>query len=348
MKKVLINLSISLGSILFLFILFEIGFRIVESIQKARAGDKIWAVYDPDLGYRLRPNFADFNSDGLRDDPVDSVKTKFRLLLLGDSVPFYGDDIHDTFPGHLESILNSDSSLTPTEVINAGVKGYTNYQELVYLKKYGLKFKPDLVGVSFILNDLHKFLHQFEVKDGKIVGETYQFTKEAVKGVQSPLYQIARKSHFLVWLRRKLSIFESLVEFETKKGFTFDYRPDFNTAWQDKPWVDIERQMAEMVQLGKENGFRVFLVAFPFGEQLREDYLAKDYEYTTKPQRKLKEICQKLDIPYLDLFNDIDRKKHLLADEIHLTKEGRILVARKIAEFLKENQLIPKRQSTAE
>lgn len=340
--KYLKNIGISLLSLFILFILFELGFRVIEKLGSSNNPNQIWAIYDPDLGYRSRPNFADFNGDGLRDDPIDCIKTRFRLLLLGDSVPFYGDNINDTYVGRLETRLNSEPQLVSVEVINAGIKGYTNYQELLYLKKYGLKFQPDLVGVSFVLNDCHKFLHQFEVKDGKIVGDTYHFTEDAVQTVKSPLYQIARKSHFLVWMRRKLSVFEKIVEFKTGGGFTFDYRPDFKTAWDDQSWIDIEEQMTEMVSLGKQNGFKVFLVVFPFGEQLRKDYLEKDFNYVTKPQQKLKSICDRLDIPCLDLFDQLDRKEHLLDDEIHLTKEGRELASKKIAEFLENHDLIPR------
>ncbi len=331
-------------SLVILFVVFEVGFRLIGTMGKwvhSFTGKEIWAIYDKDLQYRLRPDYEDHNSDGLRSGPIDPVKTKFRILMLGDSIPYYGDSISDTYVGRLEKKLNKIPKIVPTEVLNAGTKGYTTYQELIYLKKYGLNFKPDVVGISFCLNDLHKFLHQFEVQNGKIVGNTYQMTKEAVNTVDSPIYQLAHKSRFLVWLRRKLSIFGNIIDLKTKDGFTFDYRPDFNPAWKDKPWDLIDELLDEMVQIGKKKGFRVFLVAFPFGEQLRDDYLSRDIAYVTKPQRKLKSICKKHDIAYLDLFNYLEREKHLLDDDIHLTKEGKKLVATKIAAFLKGNDFVP-------
>lgn len=331
-------------SLIMLFVVFEVGFRLISTLGKwgyGLMGKEIWAIYDKDLQYRLRPNYKDHNSDGLRDDPISPIKSKFRILMLGDSIPYYGDSISDTYVGRLELKLNKIPKIVPTEVINAGTKGYTTYQELVYLKKYGLNFKPDVVGISFCLNDLHKFLHRFEVKNRKIVGNTYQMTKEAVKTVDSPIYQLARKSQFLVWLRRKLSIFGNIIDLKTKDGFTFDYRPDFNPAWKDKPWNMIDELITELVQIGKQNEFKIFIVIFPFGEQLRQDYQERDYNYVTKPQRRLKSICEKHDIAYLDLFNDLDRKEHLLDDDIHLTRQGRKLVAAKIAAFLKQNGFIP-------
>lgn len=346
-RGLVVNIGLSIASLLILFAVFELGFRAVEAMgNNEQNANESWAIYDQDLGYRPRPNYADYNSDGLRDDPIDPVKTKFRILMLGDSVAYYGDSIEDTYVGQLESKLNADSELVPTEVINAGVRGYTNYQELIYLKKYGLEFKPDLVGVGFVMNDLHKYLHQFRVENGEIVGE-YFFVDEAVQSVDSPVYRLARKSHFLVWLRQKLGIFESLIEIYSQNGYTFEYRPDFNTAWQEESWATVEVQLKEMVRLGEIHGFRVFIIIFPFGEQMREDYLTKDYNYVITPQRQLMDICESLKIVCLDLFSVLDRDEHLEADDIHLTKPGKTVVAEKVTEFLKKHHLIPT-QTTAD
>jgi sugar phosphate isomerase/epimerase len=92
--------------------------------------------------------------------------------------------------------------------------------------------------------------------------------------------------------------------------------PDFNAAWQEAPWRDVETQLGEMMALGRERGFRVFLVAFPFGEQLRPDYLARNREYVTYPQRKLAEITGRLGIPYLDLFPVLDLAQDFDRDRI--------------------------------
>ncbi len=349
MKKFLQKIALCILTLLTVFAILEIGFRMTnksKKILKSANGKETWAIYDEDIGYRLRPNYGDCNSDGLRDDPISIEKKMFRILFLGDSIAYYGDSISDTYVGHLESKLNADSELVPTNVINAGIRGYTNYQELVFLKKYGLKYKPDLVGVSFCLNDLHKFLHVFEFEEDKVVGKNYQFSKEAVESNRGLFYKTAKKSQFLVWLRRRLSIFDAMIKYKRDKGYTFDYRTDFNTAWKDGPWELIEEQLQEMVVLGEKHGFRVFLVVFPFGEQLREDYLKRDYQYVIKPQRKLKTICEKLNIAFLDLFNEFDREKHLFDDLIHLTKHGREMVADRIAIFLKQKKMIPSNHSS--
>jgi lysophospholipase L1-like esterase len=332
------NLAVLAITAVLLFGACEITIRLIQSHRQI---EESWAIHDQDVGYRLRPGFRDVSADGLRDDPVETPKQRFRILMLGDSLAFNGDDKDDTFPAHLERALRMDARLASAEVLNAGVQGYTNYQELVYLRKYGIRFEPDLVGVAFVLNDLHRILTEFQIEDGKIVGEKYMFSDTAVQAVDSPLYQLARKSRFLVWLRHRLSVFDDLIDVYVGQGFTFDYRPDFNTAWREEPWRDIEAQLGEMVRLGRERGFGVFLVAFPFGEQMRPDYLARDREYVLYPQRKLAEITARLGIAYLDLFDALDPKADLEADRIHLTKRGRVAAGERIARFLIQQDLVP-------
>ena len=93
---------------------------------------------------------------------------------------------------------------------------------------------------------------------------------------------------------------------------------------------------------GKLHNFRVFLVAFPFGDQYRNDYLERDRDYVLKPQRRLREICARLAIPYLDLYAKLDVERDLETDGIHLTAAGRRRVGTLAADFLVARGLVPK------
>lgn len=316
------------------FLLCELGFRVVEKIQLARAGE-LWAVYDADLGWRLNPEYGDHNTFGLRDRPITPKDGRERIVFLGDSVLYYGDAVDDTLVGHLRTELDSVIGPDAVDIVNAGVKGYTNWQELRFLELHGLALEPDLVGVGFVLNDCYRMLHQFRVEDGKIVGRGYDFSDEAVSA-ESWLRRTLRSSHFLVWLRRRLSAIDGVPAGE----FTFDRRPDFSAAWLDEPWLAIEFQLRQMVELGQAHGFGVFLVAIPFGDQYREEYLGRDRDYVLKPQRKLAEICGRLGIPHLDLHPLLDARTDIDLDRIHLTSSGREKAAARIAEFICEQELL--------
>ena len=336
-RPLLRRVALLFFGILIAFVLGEIGFRVVESTQLARAGE-LWAVYDETLGWLPNPKYGDHNALGLRDRPVEEKNGRPRILFLGDSVLYYGDDVDDTVVGHLRAELRKEPGAQAIDVVDAAVKGYTNWQELQFLKLHGLALEPDLVGVGFVLNDCYKQLHQFRVEDGRIVGQSYEFSEEAVES-EAWLRRVLRRSRLLVWLRHRFASIEPVPAGE----FTFDHRPDFRSAWEDAPWIAVESQMREMADLGRSRGFRVFLVAFPFGDQYRPDYLARDREHVMKPQRKLAEICARLAIPALDLYESLDPAADFEPDRIHLTASGRAKAAARIAAFLREGDLLPAR-----
>ena len=315
----------------------ELGFRGVEAVQRWREPET-WAIYDEELGYRLNPGYRDINAHRLRDHPLTPPSSRFRVLMLGDSLAYDGEDVDDTWVGRLRALLNVGRE-EPVEVWNAGVPGYTNYQELLYLRRDGVRLEPDLVGVGFVWNDLFRFLHQFRVEEGRIVGNRFVLTSEAVgdAAASPPLWQ---RSLFLAWLRRRLSALDWRAATDPT-GFTFERRPDLATAWQDAPWRDVAGQLEAMQQLGREHGFGIFVVAFPVAAQYREALLARDRDYVLKPQRMLREICARLGIPLLDLYPLLDGGQHIQGDGIHLTAAGRAEVAARVARFLEDQDLVP-------
>lgn len=164
--------------IIFGLVTMEIGLRIHS--RRAIAEDPFWAgtvliherADDPTLVYRLAPGTETtrddahyvINSDGFRDDefsrppPAEAA----RIVVLGDSVAFgWGVALEEAFPQRLESILNSPSGRiheqTETIVYNLSVDGYSTHQEVRLLETVGLSLDPDLVILSYVLNDPHIF-----------------------------------------------------------------------------------------------------------------------------------------------------------------------------------------------
>ena len=329
----------------------EIGLHVVNSIaarkqreeEKAAANpaEQYWAIADPDLGYRMNPRYADLNPDGLRDHPIGPKQGRFRLLMLGDSIGFYGDTVDDTFVGHMRETIHADPPYASVDVVNACIKGYTDYQEVGYLKKFGVKFEPDLVGIEFCLNDIPKFLMAFRFDDqGKVIPGSYNVSEDAKLKARSWPRRLMSQSALLVWLKEHLQLVRNLASWQVNRGFSFDYRTDINTAWQDAGWKDIGLQLGEAADLGRQRGFKLFLVVFPVATQYQPDYLARNRNHVLKPQAKLKEICERLNIAYYDLYPDF-KPEWIGIDAIHLTPEGRRHAGRLIAQFVIRERLIP-------
>lgn len=307
-----------------------------------------WAVYDSELGYRNRPDWGDHNSAGMRDGPLGPKKNAFRVLWVGDSLGYYGESAGDTCPGRLEKWLNDNKRQGSCEVLNASTKGYTNYQELVYLKRRGLEFEPDLVVLGFCLNDLHKSLHNFVVLDGQIVATSNHFNDNVERSLlpRGWVGSLVRPSLFLTWLWTKSNA--ALVDLGFRNGYLFDCRVDTHTAWQDMPWDTIERQLAKMITVCRARKVSLAVVVFPHALQYREDYLKRDRDYVLKPQRKLAEISRELHVPVLDLYPSFSGESHFLEDQIHLTAEARGIAARRIGEFLAKKRLVPAAATSSE
>ena len=346
------QLLLSLIGLLFAAGLLEAGLRVAAGVQERRARSQIkttdpdaadyWAIADPELGYRMNPKYLDLNPDGLRDHPIGLKAGRFRLLMLGDSLGFYGDDLDDTFVGHMRKELHKDAAYDRVDVVDACIKGYTNFQEVEYLKKFGVKFDPDLVGIEFCLNDVHKFLMAFAFDaQGKIIPNSYSLSSEELSRSRSWPRRLLSHSYLLVWLRDHIRFARQVASYHARQGFSFDYRTDINTAWKDEGWADIEKQLTEYRELGRQKKFPVFLVVFPVATQYQQDYLARDRDHVLKPQRKLKEICARLGIAYYDLFPDLSPEM-FIEDGLHLTKEGRARVGQLIARFLIEEKLVPR------
>ncbi len=108
---------------------------------------------------RIAPQFLrriQINSIGLRDTEraYEKPPDTYRILVLGDSmVAGFEVDLNDTFTQRLEQTLRARTNRN-IEVINAGVRGYSNVQELLYLQTQGKKFRPDLVLLNFTHNDV--------------------------------------------------------------------------------------------------------------------------------------------------------------------------------------------------
>ena len=99
-----------------------------------------------------------------------------------------------------------------------------------------------------------------------------------------------------------------------------------------------------MKRLTRQMQSRLAIVVFPYEPQLEQLDRMHDTEYVSKPQRRLTALCQKYEVPCLDLlpaFHEKGRAVKLFRDGIHLTEEGHQFTAAQIYIFLHEKNLLP-------
>ncbi|MBI3726686.1 SGNH/GDSL hydrolase family protein [bacterium] len=163
-----------------------------------------WHEHDPKLGWRPRRSCVvkigppaqarayevHTNLAGLREDgdfsPIPREGTK-RIAVIGDSYAF-GALVasRDAFPKVLERSLAGSA---PVEVMNWGVLGY-GIDQMRTLLDLVLEWRPQLVIVAFIGDDLRRPIHALEV--GETTRPLYVLEDGALAFVQGPDPRIDR------------------------------------------------------------------------------------------------------------------------------------------------------------
>lgn len=160
-KRLLLNVPILLASLAF-------SLFIVEGLLRLSHTPDLCCRYDPLFGWSKRPSSKmrnvtgeyeiteDFNSKGLRGPEYSYEKAadEYRILVLGDSfAEGFTVEFGELFSEVLKRKLN-DTGNRQYEIINAGTRGYSTVQELLYFEHEGKKYRPDLTVLMFYDNDI--------------------------------------------------------------------------------------------------------------------------------------------------------------------------------------------------
>jgi hypothetical protein len=126
------------------------------------------------------------NARGLRDTrdfAYDKPPGVLRVLAVGDShTQGYEVAQDETFAAVLERYLRGRGR--DAEVLNAGVSGFSNAEELAWLEHEGFRYAPDVVVLGFFANDFEDNLKAglFRLDDG---GQLESVRHEHVPGVRA-------------------------------------------------------------------------------------------------------------------------------------------------------------------
>jgi lysophospholipase L1-like esterase len=309
-------------------------------VPYSNLGKHHWVIGDKELGYHLNPRMKGVNSRCVRDTEITVPKPRGvqRIIFLGDSVTWPKD-------GFVKFTRDSLKSRGDFEVINAGVPGYTSYQEVLFYKRYLVETEPDLVIWAYCLNDNHRFLHRFDKKARMLS------TREAQRSLlgDSSWHRIVSRSYMLTGLH--LAIYSITKKYKYQKSkFEWETRVDFNIAWNDSSWLNYERDLIKLKNVLDSQNANLAVIIFPFEPQLLFKDDQENYNYALKPQRKLLYLCEKYAVPCLDLYSIFAEKyskgKRLYKDKIHLNEAGHTVVVDPILHFLSENDLLSFQKSS--
>lgn len=339
--------------IIIIFSILEFGSRLFKKSQQNDAffsldSERVGLdMEDEQLFWKMRPNVniiwqgvnIKTNSLGLRDTEVSSDKKDnvFRILSLGESTTFGAKvEFDEIYSEVLERRLNEMKSDYTFEVINAGVSAYTSFQSLVYLKKEGLKLKPDMILIYHEYNDSlpttlrnRKYaLAQITLTDRQLYKLRNYFGGLLYYLNKSELYKLMKK--YIVRLR--ISLLEKSAETMEKD------LPNFNsvdTKIKCRVSLEDKRQIfKELLEISKQNNIHLIII-HPI------------YRITVKHQCFLTEFSAQNNIPLIETFGAFQdsgySKDELFYDNMHPTALGHKIIADCIFKYI-ETLLVQPRE----
>ncbi len=332
-----IPLGLVIFSVLFAFFCAELVLRFqrhawpfeppARSMSYLSAKDKL-------LRWRFAPG-GNCNQLGLRNREIGpKAQDSIRIMILGDSLLWSGETSSGRlFTEEIERSLNQTGRFRKrVEVINAGVPGYTTFQELEFLRAYGLDFKPDLVILGVVLNDgydpyLHRPTAEYILEFDPAAGR-YRFNPYRGWGRFFSKSYLAHELVYSLELGRDRG--------RKRSRYSFEDRIDYYLAWKDYGWDRFALRLGEMLAELKKRHIPLAVVIFPVSEQMDDDLLKRDRDYLLKPQVRIARICAEQRVPCLDLIPFLKQRGGavLFKEYTHLNPAGYDVVSMVLTQFL--------------
>lgn len=314
--------------------------------------------------YDLNPEHAEVNSLGLRRPQEMGPKAdgEEHILLLGDSLT-YGlfVDQTQTFAAQLEALFDENGK--SVRVLNAGVSGYTPYNELKWLEREGAALEPDWVIAVLCMNDLVNPVAHWGDPDGHFrntPAEAFPDYEEHVQQISPALYrertaleQLFEKSALFRFLRSRKRLLDNRdVRYEKIDGrlwpvYTADESTQSIRVWTDPDSIEmrwLERMLKAMEVYSLSIGARFKVVLIPLAYQLEEDY-------PLSPGAGFEKLCRRAGLDCLDLLPVLKdaasenlflgRHAHHLRDVWHLSPAGHRVTAAALYASLENAQASP-------
>jgi hypothetical protein len=344
--------------------------------------------YDPDIGIALIPKAhvihwrgcfqgeVSVNQWGMRDRDRSLEKSpgEFRIALLGDSVvegvQVRPDEVVNI---RMEKLLQ-DKGYKNVEVLNFGVEGIGTTQEFVMYKQRVRRFRPDLVVLTFVGNDIMNnsstlqpkaygihtwYCPYFDLgRDGNLIfrpvePRPFNKVRSFLEAHSVALYYFER-----MWSRVKLPLFNYSWQGIPIEWGVYGDLPD--AEW-GRAWLVTEKVMALLHETVSGDGAKFIVLLWPELHRIDPDWQRRfmkqvgrvplDFKPTTVEDR-LTEIADRnritLDFvyPYMQAYRDAHHLQwpyFSFTCDPHYSALGHQVLAEAVVQRLQEHHLLPER-----
>ena len=320
------------GSFAFMAIAGEVALRCCVDLERKRS-----AIYDPDLGWRGRPNTeglyvlkADgvrtpfrYNNLGYRDEDVLPKRNgQKRILILGDSfVENLEVEYEHVFHEIMESQLQQEDDRF--EAVALGSQGYSNSQELLAFRRYHELIDAEVVLTAFYtgndFEDNERRTFAYLDDQGSLV---FPENKPSALKLRTEAFKrwIYESSYLVYWLKNTIQAVAHVQMGDPSKSVGESderYQMQITRALLSKLHQDVT-----------ETGARHAIVIFPSREELAANELERvDF---------VQAFCNEHGVPCLSLASALKADEHYLEHDFHFNLEGHRFVAAKTLEFIRD------------
>lgn len=312
-------------------------------------------LHDPETGFRNMPHFKGYcagtvtlrtNLRGFRgttETQPEPQPNTHRLIGMGDSVTWgIGVNETETFLARLGQSLKGPGQV---EVLNAGVVGYSTWQEAVQFTTQILPLRPEVVFVNYCENDLIPTEDPFDLTQGLYLKYLQQQADEAAteseRGLARDVAALVRAPRF-------------------KRAYDSASRELQDAAWE----LLVERPMRQMASAARENKVRLVYVFIPMvvdskdwarrtatwqqvlTEEGAEWIDLTEMIHSRNPRMPEQKQRGRFDVrvPFLDAIlrqrkMEAWQDSELYLDIMHPTRRGHTLIAAELQKFLQGEAL---------
>jgi carbamoyltransferase len=294
---------------------------------------------------------VNINKAGLRmDREIALARTPGvpRVLFLGDSFTF----------GHAVEARQRFTDLIQrdwpeSEILNFGVSGTGTDQELLQYRQQGAQYSPDLVVLGFYVKCAKRNGElairtprgwrpkpRFELQHGSLV-LTHVPVPDSLIADPEDLESLDREKGTAAFAKRFLKRHSRLYVFlrdnvrgKISRGESTKY-PEYHATSPE--WQVTAAIITEMAHEVRANGSRFAVAFFPSLEEM-------DRESSTEPRDQIRNLCSKLDVPFLDLLPTFLEAHDAALEngtplyfpiDRHWTADGHALAAREMLPWVK-------------
>lgn len=258
----------------------------------------------------------------------------------------------DSFSSLLEAKLKSETS-RQVEVINAAVSGWGTDDEITYLTRYGLRFRPDLVVVAMTLhNDIQdNLMEEFHSYAG---GDLQEKPEEEIPAADFALLQVkeflASHSHLYQVLLRAARGSWIRNEEQRLNTHVVELLEKEQTVSITRGWQITQLLFRKMKRKCDEIGAPLMVFLIPLRIQISDQNLqsfleghgiTRDHMVWDQPQRAMKQIGSVEGLMIIDLLPDFRQREEIAPNQLYLAGDGHWTAAgHRLASDLVAKQLI--------